>query len=59
MAAPALCRDALTYVAFLLVGTSCGWFVVNGQSLKSLHDLFFLALRLVLFFASVAFEVGA
>ncbi|CAJ1355796.1 unnamed protein product [Effrenium voratum] len=30
MAAPALCRDALTYVAFLLVGTSCGWFVVNG-----------------------------
>ena len=26
----ALCCFGITYLAFLSVGTSCGWFVVNG-----------------------------
>mmetsp|Transcript_65827 Transcript_65827/g.154995 ORF Transcript_65827/g.154995 Transcript_65827/m.154995 type:complete len:85 (+) Transcript_65827:70-324(+) len=27
-----VCGDGMVYVAFLAVGTSCGWFVMNGLS---------------------------
>eukprot|EP00434_Breviolum_minutum_P027109 symbB.v1.2.023975.t1/scaffold2236.1/size84961/9 len=30
MTPTSICNGALTYLSFLAVGTSCGWFVVNG-----------------------------
>ena len=35
-----VCSGALTYLSFLAVGTSCGWFVVNGRALKAHAQIF-------------------